>query len=277
MCALSLAEFMKLEPEPVPMIVGRGVLPVRGKMIIGAPPKSNKSFVVLNLGIALAKGTQPFNAVYKNGTPVYPVSKPWRVLYIEQENGDTETQKRLRGFADAVDIPLFIKTRDTDMRLDTPEGCDVIRAEVAETHPDVVIFDPLMKFHLQDENSAQEMSYVLRKVDHIIEDFKCAVILVHHTKKPNALDPARGGDRLRGSSAIFADVDTLIELERLSTEHVKEPILQLSLEMRHGEPIPQYMFKRLASGEVIFMGEDFLFGGKEDRHGRKAFRKYSDG
>jgi regulatory protein RepA len=255
-----------MEPEPVPMLIGRGILPARGKMIIGGEPKTNKSFVAINLMLALAQQRNCFQAVYKSGQPVFPVFKKCRVLYIEMELGPHGLQERLKnilGDTPPEEIGLFIKTRDAAMRLDTPEGEELIKAEVAEVAPDVVVFDPLAKFHLQDENSAQEMGFVMRISDRLIQDYGCAVIFVHHLGKPNMESPRRGGDRLRGSSAIFADIDTLVELDRLSGETVKEPILKVSLEMRRGEPIEPLFFKRLKTGEVIWMGEDFCWGGSE--------------
>lgn len=260
--ALSVREFMDLEPPPIPYLVGRGVLPVRGKLILGAPPKANKSFIAINMGLALAEGRPLFNAVYKSGTPVFPVIKPCRVLYIEQELGQTGLKQRLAGILlENRPENFFIKTRDTALRLDTEPGIAVIRGEVAQVKPDVVIFDPLAKFHLEDENSAQGMGFVMRNLDHLIQDFGTAVIVIHHTKKPNDEYPSRGGDRLRGSSAVFADVDSLMEIERLSGESVKEPILKLGFELRHGEPIEPVFLTRLGTGEVCYCGENYIWGG----------------
>ena len=254
-----------METEAIPFIVGRGVLPRRGKMILGGQPKTNKSFVVLNMAISMALGRPLFSAAYKSGTPVLPVTAPQRILYIEAELGPQGLQSRLTNIVGDLpvnNLDFFVTTRDTAMRLDTPEGFERIKAEVGEQRPDVLIIDPMAKFHLQDENSAQEMGYVMRMVDHLVEDFGCAVILVHHLKKPNEDHPARGGDRLRGSSAVFADVDTVVELERLSEESVKEPILKMNFEMRRGEPLESLYMKRLLNGQVVYLGEQFLWGGK---------------
>lgn len=276
---LSLADFMKLEPDPVPMLVGRGVLPARGKLVIGGPPKSNKSFVAINLMLALAEGHKAFDASYKSGTPVLPVPRKCRVLYLEQELGIDGLQTRLRsivGDRNLEEIGLFIKSRDTAMRLDTPEGEEYIKAEIAECKPEVVVFDPLAKFHLQDENSAQEMGFVARVADHIIEDYGCAVVMVHHTKKPYKDDVARGGDMLRGSSATFADVDSLLRIERLSGESVKEPILKFEFELRRGEPIEPLHFMRSRSGQIVYMGDEYAYGGANvsERSRKARFARY---
>jgi hypothetical protein len=126
---------------------------------------------------------------------------------------------------------------------------------------------------LQDENSAQEMGYVMRVLDHYVEDYGVSVVVIHHTKKPGVDGPYRGGDALRGSSAVFADVDTLLQVERLSAEHVKEPLLQVTYEMRRGEPVDPMVFKRLRSGEVVYMGEEYMFARPDAAPRRNKYSK----
>lgn len=274
--AIVLSEFLAQKPEPTPYLIGRGILPIRGKMVLGGAPKANKSFVALNLAMALVRGMPVFDARYKSGAPVMPVTKPCRILYVEQELGEVGLYERLgKLVAEPAGLDFFIKTRDTALRFDTPEGRDVISGEVESTKPDVVIFDPLAKFHLSDENSAQEMSAVMRASDHLIEKFGCAVIIIHHIGKPNAENPRRGGDRLRGSSAVFADIDTLMEVERKSTESVMEPILQLTFELRRGEPLPSLYVKRMRDGRVIYMGEEYMWGSAAEGDGFKSNKRFA--
>lgn len=269
MAATVLADFLKTEYKPQAHIIGRGVLPVGGKMIVAGSPKANKSFFVLNMMLDLVRGRRVFDATYKRGTAVLPVNQPWRVLYLEQELGEQGLLERLRGTEakpglvsgiEADGLNLFIQPRDTAMRLDTPEGRDYISAIVKEIKPDVTVLDPMAKFHLSDENSAQEMGAVLRVADHLVEDFGTAIVIVHHIGKQNEDNPRRGGDRLRGSSAIFGDVDTVCEVTRKSNEHHPEPILELSFELRRGEPMESLFVQRMRDGSIQWMGEGFTFG-----------------
>jgi hypothetical protein len=147
------------------------------------------------------------------------------------------------------------------MRLDTPEGRDYIGQILKSIKPDVVVADPLSKFNLSDENSSQEMGAIMRAIDHYVEDYGSAWMIVHHIGKqdPDPSKQKRGGDRLRGSSAIFADVDTLLEVSRLSSEHSPEPVLKLSFELRRGEPIEDLFVRRARDGTVSWLGEGFSF------------------
>src|SRR6267378_1682161 len=122
--AQTFGEFLTTPTLKMPMIIGRGILPVKGKAFIAGAPKSNKSFVVLNLAMALAKGENAFNnAKYPDGTPVMPIAKPYRVLYVEMEIGPDGLKERLLGMTggEIPNLDFFIKSRDMQLRMDTPE------------------------------------------------------------------------------------------------------------------------------------------------------------
>lgn len=268
-------------------MIGRGILPCSGKLFMAGSPKSNKSFLMLNIMLDIARGRRLFDASYGNGTPVLPVPQPRRVLYLEMEMGEQGLLERLRGTEGhpgiaagihAEGLPLFIQSRDTAMRLDTREGRDYIESLVKDIHPEVIVFDPFAKFNLSNENDSQEMGALMRVADHIIEDHKTAVVFVHHIGKQDP-DPAkqkRGGDRMRGSSALYGDLDTLLEVTRLSSEHTPEPVLKLSFELRRGEPLEDLFVRRLRNGTIQWLGEDFSFGGPADKASGWPKGKYKD-
>lgn len=258
--ALILKEFLEQPIPKVPHLIGRGVLPEYGRMIIGGAPKTNKSWVALSMALALARGQNVFSAHYKSGSPVLPVHKTYRILYIEQEIGPVTLQQRLTGLTageDVKDVEFYIKSKDLELRLDTEQGFERLANEVATVRPDCLILDPLAKFHAGEENSSQDMGVILMNCQKLTVSLKTALILVHHLAKPNFEFPKRGGDRLRGSSAIFADVDTCCIVERISSEQAKEPVLELDFELRCGAPIEKLYVKRLESGVVEYMGTDF--------------------
>lgn len=266
--------FIDREIPTDPWLIGRGILPIGAKMVIGGSPKANKSWIAMNIAIDLSLGRPLFDARYKNGTPVFPVSRACKVLYIEQELGDLGLQERLKGKdgkpglltgASTELMEFMIKTRDTAMRLDKDEGRDLLYQEVKSVKPDVVILDPLAKFHLLDENCSRDMEVVGRVGAHFIEDTGCSVIWVHHTSKPPIKaddNPRSGGDRLRGSSAIFADVDTVMLVDLKSSEKAPEPVILLDFILRRGAPIGDVYVRRLRDGR-IFYDPDLVFGGSD--------------
>lgn len=285
--AEKLSDFLTKELPVIPYVIGRGVLPVGGKMILAGSPKTGKSYLALNMVLDLVRGRRVFDASYQNGHAVLPVGRPWRVLYLEMELGEHGLLERLKGKEGrpglmtgitADGLELYLQPRDTAMRLDTREGRDYIRQILEQIKPDVVVADPLAKFNLSNENDAQEMGAIMRALDHYVEDFKSAWIIVHHIGKQDP-DPAkqkRGGDRLRGSSAIFADVDTLLEVTRLSSEHTLEPILKLQFELRRGEPIEDLFIQRHRDGLISWLGDGYCFGGSAEKSEKYPKGKYKD-
>jgi RecA-family ATPase len=267
-----LADFLAEEFLPQPMVVGRGILPVQSKMIIGGSAKVGKSFLVLNVGLAIAKGTPLFDAKYPNGTPVFPVYQENRVLYIEWEVGPEGLRRRLDRIIAAKPAwqfaPLYVKSKDTNLRMDTPDGIMAIEAEIEQTQPSVLILDPLSKCHTQDENSAEAMGKLMRVGDKWIEKYKLSIIYVHHVGLAS-FDPQnmrRGGARLRGSSALFADVDSMIEVINKSGSSSQEPTLELGIELRQGESMPTQYVRRLRDGTIKYLGEGSQGAAEGNKH-----------
>jgi RecA-family ATPase len=259
--AILLSDFMSQEIIQKPSIIGRGLLPRESKLIIGGAPKSNKSFLGLNIGLSLAKGMPLFDAVYDNGTPVFPVTKPHKVLLIEQEVGPVGLKNRLNGILDAKPqwyfSNFYIKSRNLSLQMDTEEGVAAIDREIEERQPEVLIIDPLSKMHNKDENSSQDMGKIMKVGDYWIGKYGLSIIYIHHTGTAS-YDPTstrRGGAKLRGSTTIFADVDSVIDLVRCSSVSAAEPTLELNIEMRQGEPMDVQYVKKNRNGTIDYLGE----------------------
>jgi RecA-family ATPase len=244
--------------------VGRGILPIHGKLVVGGEPKARKSYFVLNVALDLSRGRPLFGAYYDSNTgmnqkPIFPVTKPYKVLYIENEIGHEGLQERLLPMLGGIvddPMPLYITSRDLSLRMDEAEGKKLLAEQIAAVQPDVVIIDPLAKFHHLDENSSQEMGYVLRTGDEWIRDFGCSVVYVHHTGHANPLAPRVGGDKLRGSTAIFGDADSIIIVENTSGKDALEPTLKLTFELRRGKPMRNHSVKVMADGNIRWLRED---------------------
>jgi hypothetical protein len=79
---------------------------------------------------------------------------------------------------------------------------------------------------------------------------------------------------MRGSSALYGDLDTLIEVTRKSNEHHPEPILELSFELRRGEPISPIYVQRKRDGTISWLGDGFTFGGSAEKTEKWPKGKY---
>jgi RecA-family ATPase len=233
-------------------------------LVIGGEPKARKSYFALNVALDLARGRPLFGAFYDEDTgmnqkPVFPVMRPYKVLYIENEIGHEGLQERILPMVGGVTddpLPFYITSRDLSLRMDEDKGKKLIAEQIASVMPEVVIIDPLAKFHHLDENSSQEMGYVLRTGDEWIRDFNCSVIYIHHTGHANPQAPRMGGDRLRGSTAIFGDADSIIIIENTSGKNAPEPTLKLTFELRRGKPLRDHSLKVNLDGNIHWLRED---------------------
>lgn len=259
-----LYDFLTAPEEPVPYLIGNGLLPIKGKLLIAGAPKTNKSWIALNMALDLARGQPIFNALAKESQkPIFPVYKRSKVLVLEAEMGRQGTKERMRQLVtpeNSLGLDVYLKTRDVSLRMDTQEGKDAIEAEVSSCMPNVVFADPMSKYHGVKEDSSEEMGRILRFTDYLIEKYNVSWVWTHHTSKPSTENPRQGGDRIRGTSAIFGDMDSLILVNRKSAQDNPEPVLELTFELRRSEPMRTKFLKRRKNGTVEYIGDNFSGG-----------------
>jgi len=178
--------------------------------ILGGAPKTGKSFLALDLAVAVASGRPALGR--------FAVPAPGPVLLLAAEDPPAVVVQRLAALATAREHPLatlpIAVIVEAGLRL--PEGLDRLTATVVQQHARLLILDPLIRVHRADENSAAEMAAVLDGVRGLARATDCAVLLVHHTRKAAAGGIA--GHALRGSSDLHAFGDTNLYLRRLASD-----------------------------------------------------------
>src|ERR1041385_4793260 len=214
----SLEELLNDQSEPPPDIIGNGFLQPKTLLLVAGKPKARKSMLVFNMGLALAAG---------RGFAIFPVKKPHRVLLLSAEGGYYPNRERLKKMCQSfkVDKPenftIFTIAR---WKLEDKQSYKHLYGVVRELKPEVLIIDPFVRFHNLEENSANQMAFVIGKIRAMIEDLNLSVILVHHVgKSENA--------GARGSSAIPGECDACIHIHKGNVEQ------ELEFEMRFVEPL----------------------------------------
>ncbi len=87
-----------------------------------------------------------------------------------------------------------------------PDAVQALIAYVLENNIQLLIVDPFAETHPAQENSNEDIGTVAAMFRHVAQKGNCAVILVHHTKKPDkALGQGGGGDMnlSRGASSLL--------------------------------------------------------------------------
>jgi AAA domain len=194
--------------------------------IVGGEPKCCKSFLALDLAVAVAGGVPCLRR--------FAVPDPGRVLLYAAEDAPEIVRRRLEGIAAAAGVDL----RDLDiqvitvptLRLDFASDRASLQETVATLQPRLLILDPFVRIHRVDENASGEVAPLLAYLRELQRRYAVAVLVVHHAKK--GAGNVRAGQALRGSSEFHAWGDSNLYLRRegdtltLSVEHRAAPALK---------------------------------------------------
>jgi hypothetical protein len=201
--------------------------------IVGGEPKCCKSFLALDLAVAVASGTPCLRR--------FPVPAPGRVLLFAAEDAPHVVRERLAGIAraagvafDTLDVHVITAP---SLRLDLARDQEHLVDTIAAIKPRLLVLDPLVRLHRIDENVAAEITPILDYLRSLQRRFHTAVLLVHHARKGAAR--VRAGQALRGSSELHAIGDSNLYLRRdgerlhLAIEHRAAPCRDgIPLELR---------------------------------------------
>jgi hypothetical protein len=171
----------------------------------GGPPKCRKSWLGLEVACAVASASPCLS--------VFDVEDPGPVLIFMAEDSLREVQARVKGICSRRKIPfdnldLNVITA-TSLKLDQKEDRDRLVETVKRINPRFLLLDPLVRMHGLDENSAREISTLLSFLRNIQREHDVSIMITHHANKKTH---GRPGERLRGSSDLYAFADSAIYL-----------------------------------------------------------------
>lgn len=252
--AISLHDLLAL-PVERDVYLSFPLIPKGGTIIIGAPPKHMKSFFALNLAYDLAEGSPLFGLKGKDEAFIWPVVRPMSVLYIEQEIGRARVKARMtsiqssRGGALAPENIAF-ECKDASFRLDSQAGIERIEAQIIERKADVLVLDPMRRFHLREEDSSESIEALMQPIYAMQERHGITVILIHHAAKRSEWRDGRDPESLRGSSHIYAMGDTYMMITR--PVPTRKELLQVDFSLRsYADPPPLRLKFEEESGLLV--------------------------
>jgi hypothetical protein len=191
--------------------------------IVGGEPKCCKSFLALDLAVAVAGGVPCLRR--------FAVPRAGRVLLFAAEDALHIVRRRLEAISAAASVALTnldiqVITAPT-LRLDLDADRRNLAETVARLQPRLLILDPFVRLHRIDENAGGEVAPLLAYLRELQRRHDVAVLVVHHAKKGGG--GVRAGQALRGSSEFHAWGDSNLYLRRdgddlsLSVEHRAAP------------------------------------------------------
>jgi AAA domain len=190
--------------------------------IVGGAPKCCKSFLALDMALAVASGASCLRR--------YPVAHPGAVVLFAAEDALHTVRRRLEGISRAAGVSfaaldIHVITAPT-LRIDLEADRRRLSDTVSMLRPRLLVLDPFVRLHRVDENAAADVAPLLAYLRGLQRHFETAVLLVHHARKSSH---AHAGQALRGSSELHAWGDSNLYLRRdrdqlwLSIEHRAAP------------------------------------------------------
>ena len=207
--------------------------------VVGGEPKCCKSFLALDLAIAVAAGVPCLRR--------YVVPDPGRVLLYAAEDAPAIVRRRLEGIAAAAGVDLtqldIQVITAPSLRLDLEADRRSLADTVANLKPHLLILDPFVRLHRIDENASGEVAPLLAYLRALQRRYGLAVLVVHHAKKGGGC--TRAGQALRGSSEFHAWGDSNLYLGR-EGDH-----LTLTVEHRAAAAPKPMRIELVQSGEAL--------------------------
>jgi len=204
----SLANYWDNMPPLAPPLI-EGVLRQGHKMLMAGPSKAGKSFLQIQLSIAIAEGDRWLGWKCTQG----------RVLYVNLELDSASALDRFKNVYQALGMPPrnidkidIWNLRGKSVPMDKLAPKLIRRA--AKKRYIAVIIDPIYKVLTGDENSADQMAHFTNQFDKIATDLGASVIYCHHHSK-GAQGGKKSMDRASGSGVFARDPDALIDLVEL--------------------------------------------------------------
>ena len=186
--------------------VVEGLLPM-GMGVLVAKPKLGKSWMVLDLCLAVAQG-EPFL-----GFP----TRQHGTLYLALEDGKSRMQTRLRRLLEGRPAPANMHVMFQAQRLG--EGLLEMLGEYLDANPDIhlVCIDTLSKIKPKAKpfENAYDADYdYMGRLKAFADSRGICVLLVHHTRKSK--NPEDSFDNINGSTGILGAADFTIVLDKQS-------------------------------------------------------------
>lgn len=214
-------EWRGFDPQKIafPSWLVDGLLPEGSTCCLYGAPNTGKSFLVLDMALAIATG-RPWLDI-PTRIQVGKSKERGKVVYILAESPES-LNRRIAAWLQHHKIPREEGVNELDghfyiplvenLQLDRPESLKALIHEIRANCPDValIVFDPLASYMVGDENSARDTQTLINALRKLVDAFKesnCSGLMIHHSGK-NAAKSERGSSALRGG------VDTLLELAK---------------------------------------------------------------
>ena len=196
-------------PPPLAEPIIDGVLRRRHKMLVSGPSKAGKSYLLMELALAVAAGRDWLGWPCRQGN----------ALYVNLELDASSCKNRLADLCKALGYRPAHGALDVwNLRGKSAPLSDIAPKLVRRCRDRayaIIIIDPIYKVITGDENTAADMSRFCNFFDYIADRTGAAIVVCHHHSKGEQ-GQKRSMDRASGSGVFARDPDALIDIIELS-------------------------------------------------------------
>jgi hypothetical protein len=188
---------IKLDTEARNYLV-KGLLPSGGMVVVWGPPKSGKSFWIMDVALSVATGREYRGRKTQQADVVY--------IALEGREGiprRVEAFKQKHGIRQA---PFYLMLRPFDLIKDVGALITSIKAQLGDKRPGLFIIDTLNRSLVGSESKDEDMAAYIAAAGKIETEFGCLVIIVHHC----GIDATRP----RGHTSLTGAVEVQIAVKK---------------------------------------------------------------
>lgn len=177
-----------------------------------------KSWALVDLAIHLSLGIDWLGA--------FKISRPHKVLYIDEEMPEWTLRNRLRRVAsgrglseqDIKEVPLWFESF-VGFKLSCAAGVENFFRDLADNgiDPDIIIVETLRRVIGGTENDAQDVGRMWEAVVPLVRHNK-TFILAHHMRKPSPVASGSARHKASGSTDILAGADAAFAVSRITQD-----------------------------------------------------------
>jgi len=235
---LVIFDVARLKDIPPVQWLVRPIIAMNSLTIVAGEQKVGKSLGVLDLALMLAAGH------HDKWLDRYEVASQKRVLICTSETGEATLKTRMVAIANSRGIDWLglsgrLFYQHVPFTLTNYEIQNAMIRALEKHKIEVLIIDPLNRYHLSNENDAKDMTMLLQGLDKVARSAGVvSTILVHHFNKPSGDNPKIGAHQLRGSTVLASWGSTYILCSRRESFGGKTYV-RFSFELREAEtPMP---------------------------------------
>lgn len=192
------AEDFLLEREEEVLWWWDGIIPARGITVFAGEPLTMKTVLLMHLSAAASLAGMRVAGRMVTRTCV---------AYVKLEHLDRTYRDLVRRAKRAVGEREMLHWQILrSLDLDDDESVDALNRAANEVGAEMIIIDSLRRAHSGDENSSQDASELMRRLQRLTDGGRRGVVAIHHLNKATKT--------VRGSADITASADAEVRVSR---------------------------------------------------------------